>query len=88
MWRDHPFNQSNMTAERALGLGVAGDREVGAGVDKIIKKGGVDNGLNKIAGLALLCQLCKENRGVWTMNSNKSNNDNNKSFGNDNSDRS
>ena len=64
MWRDHPFNQRNMTTERAVRLGVVGDREVGAGVDKIIKKrGGVDNGLNKIAGLALLCQLCKENRG-------------------------
>ena len=38
MWRDHPFNQRNMTTERAVRLGVVGDREVGAGVDKIIKK--------------------------------------------------
>ena len=40
MWRDHPFNQRNMTTERGVGLGVVGDREVGAGVDKIIKKRG------------------------------------------------
>ena len=31
MWHDHPFGQRNMTAERAVGMRVAGDREVVAG---------------------------------------------------------
>ena len=35
MWRDHPFSQRSMTTERAMGVGVGGDREVGEGVDKI-----------------------------------------------------
>ena len=39
-----------------MGVGVGGDREVGEGVDKIWKKGGVVNkaGLHKITGLAPL----------------------------------
>ena len=31
MWHDHPFNQRNMTSERAAGLGVGGDPEMGVG---------------------------------------------------------
>ena len=34
MWRDHPFRQRNRTTERAVGVGVGGDREVGAGLDE------------------------------------------------------
>ena len=30
MWHDHPFNQRNMTSERAAGLGVGGDPDMGA----------------------------------------------------------
>ena len=29
MWRDLLFSQRNMTRERAVGVGVGGDREVG-----------------------------------------------------------
>ena len=41
MWRDHPLSQRNMTTERAVGMGVGGDREVevGEGWTKC-KKGG------------------------------------------------
>ena len=35
MYHDHLFRLRNMTTERALGVGVGGDREVGRGVDKI-----------------------------------------------------
>ena len=31
MWRDHPFSQRNKTTERALGVGVGGDRKRGGG---------------------------------------------------------
>ena len=29
MWHDHPFSQRNRTAERAGGVRVVGDREIG-----------------------------------------------------------
>ena len=58
MWCDQPFSQRNMTTERTGEVGVGGDREVG---DKILKRGGSNIGdLNKIRGLAPLCQLCKK----------------------------
>ena len=70
MWRDHPFSQRNRTIERAVGVGVGRDKEVGGGAvgwTKLEKKewgGGEEigggGGLNKIGGLAPLCQLCKE----------------------------
>ena len=31
IWRDHPFSQRNKTTERAVGVGVGGDREVRGG---------------------------------------------------------
>ena len=31
MWCDHPFSQRNKTAERTVGLGVGGDRQVEGG---------------------------------------------------------
>ena len=31
MWRDHPFSQRNRTIERAVGVGVGRDKEVGGG---------------------------------------------------------
>ena len=34
MCHDHLFSLRNMTTERAFGVGVGGDREVGTGVDK------------------------------------------------------
>ena len=39
MWHDHPFNQRNMTSERAAGLGVGGDTEMGARGPKFEKWG-------------------------------------------------
>ena len=30
MWCDHPLSQRNMTTERAVGMGVGGDRKVEA----------------------------------------------------------
>ena len=38
MWRDHPFGQRNKTTERAVGVGVGGDR--GGGIGQNLKKGG------------------------------------------------
>ena len=38
MWCDHPFSQKNKTIERAVGVGVGGDRERGVGQN--LKKGG------------------------------------------------
>ena len=35
MWSDHLFSQRNKTAERAVGLGVGGDREGRGGLDKL-----------------------------------------------------
>ena len=54
-----------MTTERAVGMGVEGDREVevGEGWTKCKKGGrqyGGGGGLHKIRRLAPLCQLCKE----------------------------
>ena len=39
MWHDHPFNQRNMTSERAAGLGVGGDPDMGARGPKFEKWG-------------------------------------------------
>ena len=39
MWHDHPFNQRNMTSERAVGLGVGGDPDMGARGPKFEKWG-------------------------------------------------
>ena len=39
MWHDHPFNQRNMTSERAAGLGVGGDPDMGARGPKFEKRG-------------------------------------------------
>ena len=39
MWHDHPFNQRNMTSERAPGLGVGGDPDMGARGPKFEKGG-------------------------------------------------
>ena len=52
MWRNHPFSQRNKTIERAVGVGVEGNREDG-GVGQNLKKRGVGNigGVNKIGGL-------------------------------------
>ena len=59
MWHYHPFSQRNMTAEKTVGAGVGGDREVGVwGVWIKFEKGvcGEGNiggaGLHKITGLA------------------------------------
>ena len=41
MWCNHPFSQRNKRTERAVGLGVEGDRERGVGQN--FKKGGVEN---------------------------------------------
>ena len=65
MWHNHLFSQRNKTAERAVGLGVGGDRE-GRGLDKLWKRragneGG--GGLHKVRGLGdlgPLFQLCFE----------------------------
>ena len=35
MWRDHPFSHRNKTTERAVGLGIGGDRERRGVLDKI-----------------------------------------------------
>ena len=51
MWCDHLFSQRNKATERAVGMGVRDDRK--RGLDRIFKKGEVDN----IGGLELLCQL-------------------------------
>ena len=50
MWRDHPFSQRNMTAEKNNGGGGGG------GVDKIENRWGyLENN-----SISTLCQLCKE----------------------------
>ena len=41
MWRDHPFSQRNKTTERAVGVGVGGNKEEGGG------GGGVGQNLKK-----------------------------------------
>ena len=57
MWQsDHPFNQSNKTTERAVGVGVGGDREEGWTLQINLKRGG-GWGLHKTGGLGPLCQL-------------------------------
>ena len=38
IWRDHPFSQRNKTTERAVGVGVGGDREVRGGGGRVAKK--------------------------------------------------
>ena len=40
MWRDHPFSQRNKTTERAVGVGVEGNREERGEVGQTLKKGG------------------------------------------------
>ena len=35
MWCNHTFSQRNKTAERAVGMGVGGDRERWGGLDSI-----------------------------------------------------
>ena len=42
MWCDHPFSERNKTAERTVGLGVGGDRQVGGG-------GGSKSGKGRLA---------------------------------------
>ena len=43
MWWDHPFSQRNKAIERAVGVGVGGDRKDGGGgrVGQNLKKGWV-----------------------------------------------
>ena len=56
MWQsDHPFNQSNKTTERAVGVGVGDDREEGWALQINLKRGG--GCLHKTGGLGPLCQL-------------------------------
>ena len=40
MWRDHPFSQKKKTTERAVGVGVEGEREGGGGGVRNLKKAG------------------------------------------------
>ena len=40
MWHDHPFSQGNKTTERAVGVGVGGNRVGGSGCTKFEKVGG------------------------------------------------
>ena len=42
MWHDHPFSQRSKTTERAVGVGVGGDREEEGGWTKF-EKGRVGN---------------------------------------------
>ena len=42
MWHDHPFSQRNKTTERAVVVGVGGDRK-GSGAGQNFKKGVVGN---------------------------------------------
>ena len=56
MWRDHPFGQRNKTTERAMGVGVCGDRRGEVG-QNLKKKGGqaIQGGLhNKIGRVRTL----------------------------------
>ena len=39
MWRDHPFSQGSKITERAVVLGVGGDRKEWRGVGQNLKKG-------------------------------------------------
>ena len=49
MWRDHPFSQRNKTTERAVGVGVGGDKEEGGGGGWTkFEKGGVGNIRGKV----------------------------------------
>ena len=52
MWHNHPFSQRNKTIERAVGVGVEGNREDGGVGQNLKKKGGVGNigGVHKIEG--------------------------------------
>ena len=54
MWRDYPFSQINKTTERAVGVGVGGDRERGWGGGQKLKRGGRQcrGNLHKIGGSA------------------------------------
>ena len=62
MWRDHPICQRNKTTERAVKVGIGGDRE-GGGVGQNLKRGSgglgnIGGDLHKIVGgLGPLCQL-------------------------------
>ena len=47
MWRDQPISQRNKTTERAVGVGIGGDRE-GGGVGQNLKRG--SGGLGNIGG--------------------------------------
>ena len=68
MWHDHPFSQRNKTTERAVGVGVGGDREEQGRAGKGGRVGGQDlkkgsrqyiGGLYKIVGVGPLYQLCR-----------------------------
>ena len=39
IWRDHRFSQRNKTIERAVGVGVGGDRDKGEGEQNLKKRG-------------------------------------------------
>ena len=59
------INVSDPPTERSVGVRVGGDREVGEGVGQNLKRVGVNDiggegVLQKVGGLAPLCQLCKE----------------------------
>ena len=62
MWPDHLFSQRNKTAERAVGLGVGGDREGREGWTNFEEGGqAMKGGLHKVGGLGdlgPLFQLC------------------------------
>ena len=62
MWPDHLFSQRNKTAERAVGLGVGGDREGREGWTNFEEVGqAMKGGLHKVGGLGdlgPLFQLC------------------------------
>ena len=62
MWCDHPFSERNKTAERTVGLGVGGDRQVGGGGGSNLEKGGwqYKGVLHQTGGLARLYHLRKE----------------------------
>ena len=61
LWCNHPFGQRNKATERAVRVGVGGNR--GGGWTKFEKGGRVGNmgwgggGLHKIVGFKPLCQL-------------------------------
>ena len=39
IWCDHPLSQRNKTIERAVGIGVGGDRDRGEGEQNLKKRG-------------------------------------------------